>query len=808
MSNALDEIHVAIRQHARQPAFAVTVVATIALAVGSATAVFSVVNAVVLRGLPYASPQRLVWLSSIRVDNPNAPFTLPEYMDYRQQNKTLSGLAAYANWSASLSGDGVTERLTGARLSGNAFDVLGVVPVAGRLLNDGDDQPNAARVVVLSYRLWQRRFGGAADAIGATVRVNGAPYTVAGVLPRHFPLPLFDVDVVTALQPDDDPLRHVRGSVNFLRFIGRLRDGTSREEVQSELTVICRSLREQFPVEYARKEAVRATPLQDVVVGDHRRALLVLLAAVIIVLAAAGANLVSIALIRATARRSELATRVALGASRQHLLAQVAVEMGVLAGAGVAAGLIVSSQAIAVVKAFGPASLPRLSEVTIDPTVVTFAMTITLGVAALLTLMPLVVASRTQAGEALRGTRGSIGDRWGYRIRHALVVFEIAAALVLLLATATLVQSLRQLGTVTLGFDPDAVFQARLSLPGSYRNVDDISRFYERLKDRLQSAPGVQEVGVVSVAPLSGLLATVPFTVEGESDQRGSVMANLRAISPAYVSAVGTRMIEGRGFVEDDRASTPHVALVSTALAERFLADRRLGRRLLINDNNKGPRPVEIVGVIDNVRQVSLDTPDAVDIYIPLRQIHQDGAALLRNNQFWMVRTQSAPEMFRGTFIEHLRSVDPDVALSGGGSMREVVHAWFAPRRFNFGLFATFALSAILVAVTGLYGLVAYAVNQRRQEIGLRIAIGATPRDVVRLVLTEAALLVAAGASVGYAVAYLSRGVLTGVAGDVSLSPVAAALSLIGLFGFVLLAAWLPARRAARIDPTVALRNE
>ncbi|HEX2456723.1 MAG TPA: ABC transporter permease, partial [Vicinamibacterales bacterium] len=268
----MNEFRIALRQHLRQRSFASTVVFTLALTIGATTAVFSVVNTVLVRALPFASPDRLVWIASVRPDNPSAPFTLPEFMDYRSQTRTLSGLSAYANWSASLAGDGVTERLQGARLSANAFDVLGLSPAVGRLLNDRDDRADAPQVVILSYRLWQRQYGGAADVVGKTARINGEPFVMVGVMPAQFPL-LPGVDVVTPLVPDRDPLRHVRGSVNFLRVFGRLNPGSDAGQAQSELTTICRSLRQQFPVEYARKDAVKTVPLHEVLVGDYRRSM-------------------------------------------------------------------------------------------------------------------------------------------------------------------------------------------------------------------------------------------------------------------------------------------------------------------------------------------------------------------------------------------------------------------------------------------------------------------------------------------------------------------------------------------------------
>ena len=809
---------IALRQHLRQPAFALTVVFTLAMAIGATTAVFSVVNAVLVRALPFAAPDRLVWIASVRPDNPSAPFSLPEFVDYRSETRTLSGLTAYANWSASLAGDGITERLTGARMSANGFDVLGVAPAAGRLLNERDDRPDAPAVVVLSYRLWQRLFGGSPGVIGQTVRINAQSFVVVGVLPAQFPLPLRDVDVITPLAPDRDPLRHLRNSVNFLRFFGRLAPEVGLNEAQAELTAICRSLRQQFPTEYARKEAVSVVPFHEALVGDHRSAMLVLFAAVIVVLATALANLTSLALVRANGRRAELAMRMAIGASRLHLARQLAIEAVMLAAAGTALGWLVATQAVAAALVWAPPSLPRLDEVTLDGKVALLAAGVTLLVIALLAFAPLAATSRLRAGDSLHLTsRGAIGDRWNHRVRQLLVVSEISAALVLLLATIVLLQNLRVLNDVDPGFTPDGVFQARVSIPPTYRSPDEVAGFYDRLKDRISAAPGVEQVGLISIAPLSGLLATVPFSVDGESRaERDRFSANLRAISPGYLTAVETRLLQGRGFSELDRSDTPDVALVSAALAERSLSGNAVGRRLLIDDNNQGPRPIEVIGVVENVRQAALDLPPALDIYVPLRQVHPDGVALIRNNQFWMVKTAADPAAFRGTFLAHLRAVDPDAAVSSTGPMRQYIDAWLGPRRFNLGLFAAFAATAVVLAGSGLYGLVAYAVSQRTREIGVRMAIGATRGDVYRMILRHAALLGVAGVVGGLSLASVARPLIASMLGstasassaEVSIAPAVVLGAAALLIAIVVMAAWLPARRAARIEPTLALRGE
>ena len=805
-----NDFRIALRQHRRQTGFALTVVSTLALTIGATTAMFALVNSVLVRALPFESPERLVWIASVRSDNPSAPFSLPEFMDYRSQTRTLSGFAVYANWSASLAGDGITERLQGARMSANAFEVLGVTPAAGRLLNESDDRPDAPSVVVLSHRLWQRQYGGSADAVGKTVRINGESFVIAGVLPAEFPLPLRDVDVVAPLAPDRDPLRHVRNSVNFLRVFGRLNRGADAIRAEAELTAICRSLRQQFPVEYARKDAVSVVTLHEALVGDSRQSMLLLLGAVIVVLATALANLVSLALVRTNGRRTELAMRMALGASRLHLARQLSVEALLLALIGSGLGWALAGQAIAVARLWAPPVVPRLGEVSLDPTVALFVTAITVVVTALLTTAPLLAAAPTRAGDALRtASRGGSGNRWSHHVRSAMVVSEISAALVLLLATIVLLQNLRRLHDVHPGFSPDGVFQARVSMTPAYRSPDDLARFYEQLSDRLASAPGVEQIGVISVAPLSGLLATVPFSVAGQSTvERDRSSANLRAISPGYPSAVGTRLLHGRLFSETDGSLTPRVALVSAALADRFLSGSAVGQRLLIDDNNAGPRPIEIVGVVENVRQAALDLPPAFDVYIPLRQIHPDGVPLLRNNQFWMVKTLSDPAAFRATFVTHLRAVDPDAAVSGTGTMRQYLDAWLEPRRFNLGLFGAFALTAIVLAVSGLYGLVAYAVSQRAPEIGLRMAIGATQHDVQRMILRQAAGLGVGGAVLGLGLAGAARPLISGMVSDVSISPGVVAATAALLMAVALLAAWVPARRAARIEPTVALNGQ
>jgi putative ABC transport system permease protein len=805
------DLRVALRQCRRRPGFVLTVVSTLALTIGATTAVFAVVNAVLLRSLPFAAPERLVYVTSVRPDNPAAPFTLPEYMDYRQRVQGLAGLAAYANWSASISVGDVMERFQGSRMSANVFDVLGVAPSAGRLLRESDDRPDAPAVAVLSHRLWQRLFGRDPGAVGRTVRINGEPYAIAGILPRHFPLPLRDIDVVVPLAPDRDPLRHERNSVNFLRFVGRLGPAVPSAQAQAELTSICLSLRRQFPVEYARKDGVRLDSLQDTLVGDHRRPMLLLLASVVVVLGTALANLLSLLLVRTGERSRELSVRVALGAARSHLVRQLSLEGLLLTLAGGGLGAILAAWACRAALAWAPASLPRTGEVRVDGTFFLVAAGLTAAATVLFAIVPMGAVLRVRAGAPLAlATRGAVGDRRDRGMRNTLVVAEISAALVLLLATVLLVQNLLRLQRVPLGFRTDGVFQARVTLPPSYGTPEDLTRFADRLSTRLTQSPGVRSVGIISAAPLSGLLLSVPFTVEGRppSSERESPSANLRVISPGYLAAAGTRLARGRNFVDADRANTPAVAIVSEALSRRFLTGDPVGQRLLIDDNNTGPRPVEIVGVVENVTQTTLEGPPSADIYLALPQIHPDGASFLRSNQFWVARLDTNPDAFRASFSRELAAVDPDAAVSTAGTMRQYVDAWLAPRRFSLGLFVAFSATVVLLALSGLYGLISYTVNQRRREIAVRMAVGATPRDVQSLILRQAARLAVAGAALGLVGSVAANPLLRGIAESASAGIAVWAATTGVLVAVVTLAGWLPARRAARVEPTVALQGD
>jgi putative ABC transport system permease protein len=804
MRPLLAQLRLGARSLRRAPLMTSFVVVTLALCIGASVGAFSMAYGVLVRALPYRAPERLLWIASVRPNRDDAPFSLPELMDLRERARTVA-LAAYTSWSASVPTAGMTQRLQGMRLSADAFDVLGAAPSAGRLLRAADDAPDADRVAVVSHAYWRRALGGRAEAVGATLRLNGEPYTVVGVLPRHLPLPLRDVDVVVPLAPDRDPRRHARNSVNFLRVVGRLRDGATADAAARELDALTAELRARFPTEYATKLGVRVTPLQRYLAGDARLTLLVLLGCVALLLAVALANVLNLLLIRATARQGEIALRRALGARARSVALQLLAEALLLAGAGAAVGTALAAWGVSVVRRFAPATIPRLDEVRVDGAALLCVGALLALATAAFSLAPLGAALRAAPQSALRaGGRAGAGRRGQSTLRGAFVVSQVAFAVVLSATTASLLRSLARLERVELGYHPDSVFVARLSLPPQrYARPADVAELYGRLHAALARRPDVLAAGVVSVAPLSGLLATVPFSVPGgpPTAYRERPNANFRVVSPGYLDAVRARVVAGRGFAESDDASAPPVALVSRALVERYFGGADpLGRRILVDDNDEGPRPLTVVGVVSNLRHVDLEGPPTVDVYVPLRQIHHDGVGLVTNNQFWTVRVATPPAAFAPAFLRALREVDPDVATSGLGEMSRLVDGALAPRRFAVALLSGVASAALALAAIGVYGVMAYAVAQRRREIGVRLALGATPRQVTTLVLRGALRLSGAGVALGIGLSLLAGRAVAGLLFGVTPDDARTLLGVALLLGVVsLVASWLPARRAARV---------
>lgn len=807
------DIRRSLRTLLRRPGFSFVFVLTLALGIGANTAIFSVVNAILLRQLPFRHAERIVWITGVRPVRSDAPFSLPDFLDYRDQVSCLDSLSAVGNWSASLTGQGDAEQLNGLRVSANLFETLGVNAALGRALEPGDDKPGSPRVVIMSTGLWQRRFGSDTSLIGKPLNLNGVTYMLVGVLPANFFFPIPGAELAVPLVPDADPWRFNRNTVNFLRLVGRTRPGTTPERAQAEMNALALKLRQQFPESNARKLGVKLTPMRDHITGGYRRALWVLLAAVGFVLLIACANLANLNLVRASGRRKEMAIRSALGAKPWQVIKQLLLESALLAAAGGVLGVLLARLGVQALLALTPASIPRAEEIGLDASVLAFAVLISLMAATVTGLAPaLSIAHGDLAQQINERSRGSTEGARGKALLMGFVVVEVALSLVLLAGAGVLLKSFSKVQTVDPGFDPHGVLAVRLSLPKNrYPHLADVTRFYDALLARVQTLPGVSAAGVIQMLPLSGLISRTPFTVAGRAFSKEEIPeAEYRMVSPMYLKVMRIRLLAGREFNESDTDRTHLVCHINETLAKRYWpAGDAVGAHVMLNDNDSGPREAQIIGVIHDVKDRGLETSSSFDIYIPMRQTHEDSIAWLQNYQHWVLRTHDDPLALADTFHEQVRKVDAEVAASNVRSMDQYYSMTIAPRRFNLQLLSIFALAALALALAGIYGVISYSVNQRAHEIGVRMAIGAQQSDVLRMVIRDGLKPVIAGLTLGIlSVLALTRVVAT-LLFAVSASDPATLAWVTSLFcGVSLTALLVPARRAAKIDPLEVLRTE
>lgn len=813
MGGLLKTIWHSLRGLLRRPAFFAAAVVTLGLGIGANTAIFSVVNSVLLRQLPFRNAERAVWITSVRPHRSDAPFSLPDFLDYRDSIGSLDSISAFAFWTANMTGRGDAERFNGTRVSANLFATLGVEAAAGRTLEAEDDRPESPRVVVMTYGLWQRRFGGDASLIGKPLNLNAESYTLVGVLPPSFALPIPEAELAVPLVPDADPWRNDRNTVNFLRFIGRLRPGARLEGAQAEMNSLAVKLRAQFPEANARKLGVQLTPLREHITGAYRKAFFVLLAAVGFVLLIACANLANLNLVRASARRRELSILAALGASRWQIMKQLLRESMLLAAIGGVLGVLLAHWGVRGLLALSPANIPRAGEIRMDGRVLAFTALLSLAAAIATGLAPALSVSRGDLARQLsEGSRGNTGGDRGKMIRNGLVVVEVALSFVLLAGAGLLLRSFSQVQSVETGFDMHGVLTARLSLPAArYPRVEDVGRFYDALLPRLEALPGVSGAGETQMLPLSGMISSIPFTVAGRAFSREEIpQAEYRIVSPMYLRVMQIPLLAGREFREDENERTRLVCYVNQTMAKRFWrAGEALGAHLMLNDNNAGPREAEIVGVIGDVKDRGPESAPSFDIYIPMRQTHEDSVGLLRDLQYWALRTRGEPLALGDALREQVRRVDADVAASNVRSMEQYYKEVLEPRRFNLRLVATFAIAAVGLALAGIYGVVAYGVSQRANEIGVRMAIGAEPRRVLWMVIVDGSKAVMAGLAIGVVCVFGLTRALASLLFGASASASATLASVALLFAVVAFAAlYLPARRATRIDCLTVLRGE
>lgn len=793
----------ALRPWRREPAFAACVVGVLALAVGANTAMYALVHTIVLRPLPLTEPDRLLTFSIVRPGTDRQPLSVPDLADFAQSNRTLDGLASFFAWSANLTGSGEAERLTGMRVSANYFDVTGARVHLGRGIQPGDDE---RAVALLSHGLWQRRFGERADAVGMSLVLNGQTCTVFGILRPDFVSLVRDVDLVVPYSPAADVRRGNRSQA-FLRVIARLKPGATDAQAADDLTAIGRRLRDEYPDSHGTDTGVRVARLHDEISGRSAPMLWMLLGAVVLVLLVACANLANLFLVRATTRQRELALRIALGASRSRIVGHVLGEAVVLGVLGGAAGLLVAGLLIEALLAIGPSDLPRVAEIVIGWAAGGFTLLTALCAGVLIGLAPAVQAWRGDLRNALQsGERGS--SLGGRRVRAVLVFAEVALSTVLLTTAAVLARSFEQVQAVDPGFRPAQVLTVRVSLPRArYHGRAAIESFYNQVQPRLASLPGVRGAAAGNVVPMNGYLATAAFFVDGVI-AKDAPEAHYRMISPDYFRVLGIPLREGRTFTAADRHHAAPVAIINATFAQRFFAGRSpVGRRMRLDDGEKVPREVEIVGVVGDVRHFGLEKEVTIEAYVPIAQVPDPTTIWLANNMYWIVHTDGAPLAVAGTVRREIAAVDPAVPASFVRSMDQWIAGTLAPRRFNLQLVAAFAAAALLLAMVGVYAVSAAAVAARRREMGIRAALGASRREVMALVLRTGLAPVLAGLATGAAVAVLAGDVLGAMLfrvrpGD----PFSLAAGAAMLTAAAVIANLVPALRAASVDPIEALR--
>ncbi len=755
VSGLRGDVRRGLRALRKTPAFTWGAIVTIALAVGATTAIFTVVYGVLLRQLPYRNVEQVFWIWSDQPGRANTPFNVPDFIDYRNSTESLSGFAGFFASSANLSDESAAERVSGIRATGNLFEVMGAQARIGRLLQPDDERPDGNRVVVLTEPFWVRRFAGDRAIVGHGIRLNSEEYTVVGVLPAGFVMPVRDVEFVVPFAPDQDPRRGARNSVNFIIGVGRLREHVSQAQAASELTAIAHRLQQQFPVENARKRGVLMVRAIDGIAGPFRTALFTLFAAVGSVLLIACANLANLMLIRATNRRKEVAVRLALGSSRWNIVRKVLVEALMVSVSGGIVGSLFARWGVQTLVALAPAQLPRSGEIRVDAAVLMFSLAVSSLTGGLFGVIPALASAGVDVRDALQeNSRHTTSG--GQSVRGLLVSSEVALAVALLVVMTMLSKSFANVQAVAPGFDATGVLSARLTLPSKrFNNRDAIVTFQRNLAGRLSSLPGVMNTGAITLLPLSGLTSRVPFTVEGRAIDRERVpLAHFRTVSSGYFEAARIPLKRGRTFSERDTERTRPVALVNEELAKQWLDGiEPVGARLLVDDNDGPPRPVEIIGVVGNVQQVAPDGGPTWDLYLTYPQVHADNVGAAAANMFWIIRTTGDPMVLATMLTREVRAIDSEVAASQVRPMDHYLSDAVAPRRFSLSLMAAFALAALALAVTGIYGVVTYSVGQRAREIAIRVALGASRSNIVTLVMRQGMRSILIGLISGIAMA-------------------------------------------------------
>jgi putative ABC transport system permease protein len=810
VSVLVQDVRYALRSLGRAPAFTLVALLTLALGIGGTTAIFSVVDGILLRPLPYPQPESIVSLARVRAagGEGDGGFSAADFLDYKRDTRSLSALAGYRQEIIDISSSGEPVRLTGLETTAAFFDVFNLPPLRGRVYSERTDSPGGARIVVLSEGVWQQHFGGAEDIVGRTVRLNSIPFTVIGVMPEAFRHPnaadlwlLAPKEVPTSPVPIDGDALASR-DVQYFNVIGRLAPDVSLTRANQDL----RSTSDRLAREFADTnggEWVEARSYHDQLVGGVRTALLILLGAVAFVLLIACANVASLLLARGTTRRREFALRSALGARRGRLVRQLLTESLLLAALGGVLGLLVAYWGVAGLLAIAPESIPRLQDVRIDPRVAAFAIAASALVGVLFGIIPAMQGARSEVVEALKdGGRTGTARGGAQRI---LVIAEVALALVLLIGAGLMLTSFARLRSVNVGFNTDNLYVVFVPLPQARYNNEAQARFYTELLERLRANPVTQRSAIVFPTPFGGGNATGNYTIEGRPRERADQpTTDINSVTPGYFQTMQIPLLRGRDVELTDTRDRPSVVVINQTLAEReWPNEDPIGKRLSIGGDPDDPSSwLTVVGVVGDSRRSNLEAPPPAAVYLShsMFTIPFSGA---------VIRSEQGEAAVASAVHQAVRSLDASLPAGNSDTIESVLARRTGQPRFRALLIAAFAAVALLLAGVGLYGVISYTVAQRIPEIGVRLALGATPGQVGRLIVRQGVTLALVGVALGIVGALAATRLLEGLLYSVSpTDPVVYSALAAVLLTIAALACYIPARKAMKIDPLVALRAE
>jgi predicted permease len=806
MDTLRQDLAYALRRLRHAPGFTLVAVATLALGIGANAAIFSVVNAVLLRALPFEEPDRLVRLSQTWKGEPSGVYSPQNFLDLEAAARSFETLAVYDSTGVTLTGRGQPARIEGTEVTASFFDLLRVKPAFGRTFDAGENEPGRTKVAVLGQGLWRERFGGDPAVVGRTVQLNRETYTIVGIAPAGFSFPE-RTEIWTPVEYDARFRTNSRGAW-YLGVIGRLTPGATLRQAQDEVAAIHGRLEREY-AEANEGVGGSVQSLQESMVGDSRRALLVLLGAVGLVLLIACVNVANLLLARVAARENELAVRTALGAGRLRLVRQLLTESVTLSLLGGGAGILLASLSLDALLALQPAGVPRLGEVAVDRMVVAFATALSVVTGLLFGVFPALQVVRRPTAQSLReGGRGVLHGR-GHRLRSGLVVGQMALAMMLLAGAGLLLRSFVQLRQVDPGFRTAGALTFRIALPDSaYEDEAPRAAFYDALLARVSALPGVHQAGAIMGVPLGGIRFSLSFDVKGRPPLPPAQQPTMqvRVVTPDYFDTMGIPLLRGRVFERRDVAGAPPAVVISESAAHRYFAgEEPLGQFITLGWGRGEGKPKvggEVVGIVGDVKDVGLDKEKPPECYVAHAQMPVPTMDVV-------LRTSLAPRSLVPSVEKEVRALDPQLPVARVATLEEVVARSISEPRFYMVLLGAFAGMAVFLAALGIFGVMSYAVVQRSREIGIRVALGARPGDVQRMILGHAAALVAVGVAAGLlgslALSRTIRSLLFELSATdpATLGGMAAVLAAVAL-----VASYLPARRATRVDPVIALRSE